>query len=243
MLNTRGKEPDAHDIIKTELFQRAKFTDEEASAYAERWSEHEAALGGSAFDDLLRRTGDWALSPTEMDSAGELSGRTLGLVGFGDVAQRVARLAQAFGARVLYTARSPREDTTAEWRSLDTLIAEADILSLHVPLSPETDTLLSAARIAAMKPGAVLINTARGGLVDEPALIEAVRSGRLRGAGLDVFADEPLRPGHPLTELTNVVMTPHVAWLTRETLDRTAAIAVENVRRVRDGEELLHKVA
>jgi phosphoglycerate dehydrogenase-like enzyme len=115
-------------------------------------------------------------------------------------------------------------------------------VSLHLPLVPDTEKLIDAAGLARMKPGAILINTARGGLVDETALVAALSGGRLRAAGLDVFAEEPVAPGNPLLALENVVLMPHVAWLTPETLDRSLDVAIENMRRLRAGGELLHRV-
>ena len=123
------------------------------------------------------------------------------------------------------------------------MLATADIVSLHLPLVADTERMIDAAALARMKPGAILVNTARGGLIDEAALVEALRGGHLRAAGLDVFADEPVAPDNPLLALDNVVLMPHVAWLTPETLDRSLDIAVENMRRLRDGRELLHRVA
>jgi len=117
------------------------------------------------------------------------------------------------------------------------------VVSLHVPLTEETQGLLDARRLALMKPGAVLVNTARGALVDETALLTALESGRLGGAGLDVFASEPLAPDHPLLARQDVVLAPHVAWLTGETLDNSLSVAVENCRRLGAGEPLLHRVA
>ncbi|HZZ89198.1 MAG TPA: NAD(P)-dependent oxidoreductase, partial [Caulobacteraceae bacterium] len=119
----------------------------------------------------------------------------------------------------------------------------ADIVSLHVPLVPETRGMIDGPALARMRPGAILINTARGGLVDEPALVAALQSGHLRGAGLDVFAAEPVDPSNPLLQLPSVVVAPHMAWLTPETLDRSLAVAFENCRRLAAGEPLLHQVA
>jgi phosphoglycerate dehydrogenase-like enzyme len=126
---------------------------------------------------------------------------------------------------------------------LPELLATSDIVSLHLPLVSETERLIDRAALARMKPGAILVNTARGGLVEEAALIEALRGGRLRAAGLDVFAEEPVSADNPLLGLDNVVLMPHVAWLTPETLDRSLEVAVENMRRLRDGGELLFRVA
>jgi len=111
-----------------------------------------------------------------------------------------------------------------------------------LPLVPDTERLIDGAALARMKPGAILVNTARGGLVDEPALVGALKSGQLRAAGLDVFAEEPVTPDNPLLGLDNVVLMPHVAWLTPETLDRSLEVAIENMRRLRDGGELMFRV-
>jgi phosphoglycerate dehydrogenase-like enzyme len=165
-----------------------------------------------------------------------------GLVGFGAVPSLLAPVLRALGARVLYTARSPKHTAEAEYRELDTLLAEADIVSLHVPLTTATSGLLNARRLAAMRPGAVLINTARGALVDEAALLDHLERGHLAGAGLDVFVDEPLPADHPLLRRPEVVLAPHVAWLTGETLSRSLEVAVENCRRLAAGEPLLHRV-
>jgi phosphoglycerate dehydrogenase-like enzyme len=124
----------------------------------------------------------------------------------------------------------------------DALLAQADILSLHIPLTPETEKVIGRAALAAMRPGAILINTARGGLVDEAALAEALISGRMRGAGLDVFAQEPVDPANLLLELPTVVAAPHMAWLTPETLDRSLAVAFENCRRIASGADLLNRI-
>ena len=131
---------------------------------------------------------------------------------------------------------------STRWRELPKLLAESDIVSLHLPLTAETEGLIDGAALRSMKPGALLINTARGGLVDQNALLEALRERRLLGVGLDVYDQEPVPADCPLLELDNVVLQPHVAWLTQETLGRSLAVAMENCRRLRDAEELLHRV-
>jgi phosphoglycerate dehydrogenase-like enzyme len=143
---------------------------------------------------------------------------------------------------VLYTATARKDGVKAQWRELPDLLTESDIVSLHVPLNETTENLVDAAALARMKTGAVLVNTARGGLVETSALLAALSSGRLRSAGLDVFDQEPLPGDHPLLELDNVVLSPHVAWLTPETLARSLAVAFENCRRLREGEPLVHRV-
>ena len=194
------------------------------------------------FDRKTREGRGWPLPPGIQDDLGEIAGRTVGLVGYGAVPRLLAPVLRAMGAKVLYTARTAKPDAVAEWRTLDDLLAESDVVSLHAALSEKTEGLIGAQALARMKPGAVLVNTARGALVDEPALAAALRSGRLGAAGLDVFAAEPAGPGHPLFALPNVVLAPHVAWLTMETLERSLAVAVENCRRLRAGTPLLHRV-
>lgn len=190
-------------------------------------------------DAAVRRGEGWTLDPAEHDRAGEIGGRTVGLVGYGDTARRLARVLDALGARVIYTARH-RHDTAHAFVPLDRLLAEADIVSLHAPLTDLTRAMIDP---RAMKRGAILVNTARGELVDEAALAIALGDGHLRGAGLDVFAHEPLRADHPLLSLPNVLLSPHVAWLTPETLARSLAIAHDNCRRLAAGDPLLHRVA
>jgi len=194
------------------------------------------------FDSRTREGRGWPLPTEVQDQLGEIAGRTVGLVGFGAVPRLIAPVLKAMGAKVLYTARAPKADVIAEWRALDDLLAESDVVSLHAALTDQTQGLIGARAIQRMKPGAVLVNTARGALVDEAALVEALKSGRLGAAGIDVFAAEPAGAGHPLFALPNVVVAPHVAWLTVETLDRSLAVAVENCRRLRAGKPLLHQV-
>jgi len=191
--------------------------------------------------DAGLRGGVWS-DPMLQDGIGELGGRTVGLVGYGSIPRLIAPILAAFGCRILYTARRDVPDALGERRSLDALLADSDIVSLHVPLTPDTERMIDAAALARMKPDAILINTARGGLVDQPALIEALRTGRLGGAGLDVFATEPAAVDDPLFGLPNVVVTPHVAWITTGTFDRSFTIAAENCRRVAAGADLLHRV-
>ncbi len=184
----------------------------------------------------------WALPVAWQDGYGEIAGRTVGLVGYGAVPRLLAPVLSAMGARVLYTDVMDRPDAVGEARRLHELLSESDIVSLHVPLTPETEHLIDEAALARMKPGAILINTARGGLVDESALLSALRSGTIAAAGLDVFEAEPTPPDNPLFDLENVVVSPHVAWLTRETLDRSIEVAAENCRRLTAGEDLIHRV-
>jgi phosphoglycerate dehydrogenase-like enzyme len=202
-----------------------------------------AALRHLAGLDRACRAGrGWAMGGRLQERVGELRGCTVGLVGAGMVTAALVPVLHAVGARVIYWARRTRPDLGIEHRELPDLLNDSDIVSLHLPLVPATERLINRAALARMKPSAILINTARGGLVDEMALVEALTAGRLRGAGLDVFAMEPLPADHPLLALENVVLMPHVAWLTPETLDRSLEVAVENMRRLRDGSTLLHRV-
>ncbi|HMN52675.1 MAG TPA: NAD(P)-dependent oxidoreductase [Sphingopyxis sp.] len=198
-----------------------------------------AVLRRTCFFDARTRAGEgWTADPSELDSVGEVAGRTVGLVGFGHSAQLLAPVLAALGAKVVYTARSAREVPYEFW-PLDRLLAESDVVSLHIPLTDETRASIDP---FAMKKGAVLVNTARGELVDQGRLVEALASGHLRGAGLDVFAEEPLPRGDRLLGLPNAVLAPHIAWLTPETLARSLSVAHENCRRLVAGEALLHRV-
>ena len=193
-------------------------------------------------DRAIRAGQGWKIDPAMQDNYGELKGRTVGLVGFGSIPQSLAPALRALGAEVIYTATGPKAGHEAAHRSLPDLLRTADIVSLHIPLTPATTALLGAKEFAAMKPGAILVNTARGGLVDQKALYEALVNGPLGSAGLDVFVTEPVAADEPLLNLDNVVLAPHLAWLTMGTLSRSLAIAVENCRRLKAGEELQHRV-
>lgn len=194
-------------------------------------------------DGLTRAGEGWNVEPAAIDALGELAGRTVGLVGFGAVARRLVPVLEALGASVVYASRRTLADAPTRALPLAELLAVADIVSLHLPLSDETRHIIDAGALARMKRGSILVNTARGGLVDMAALRAALESGHLRGAGLDVFAEEPVGREEKLLGLPNVVVTPHLAWLTEETLDRSLAIISENCRRLAAGQELLHRVA
>lgn len=193
-------------------------------------------------DRATREGTGWQRPLSEMDSFGEIGGRTVGLIGYGAVPRLLAPVLIALGGRVVYWSRQPKADAIGEPLPLDALLAESDIVSLHVPLTPETQHLLDSRAFARMKSGSVLVNTARGALVDEAALVAALERGHLRAAGLDVFAQEPVDPAHPLLRLDNVVLAPHLAWLTPETLARSIEIAVDNTLRLKTGEPLRHRV-
>ena len=202
------------------------------------------ALRRVAHLDAETRAGRGWSQPTALqDGLFELAGRKVGLVGYGAVPKILAPVLQTLGCEVLYTAQSPKPDAIGSFRSMGALLSESDIVSLHIPETPETRGRINAVAIARMKPGAVLVNTARGGLVDQAALVAALRSGHLAAAGLDVFTAEPTDPADPLLSLPNVVLTPHVAWLTTGTFARSFSIAAENCRRLEHGQPLLHQVA
>jgi glyoxylate reductase len=160
----------------------------------------------------------------------DVHGATLGVVGLGAIGRAVARRALGFGMRVLGWSRSPREVPGVERVALDALLAQADFVTVHVALAPETRGLLDARAIARMRPGAILVNTARGGIVDEAALAEALRAGRLAAAALDVFGEEPLPGTSPLRDAPRVVLAPHIGSASVATRERMAALTVANLR-------------
>ncbi len=193
-----------------------------------------------ALDRATRAGRGWPSDPTLGETVRDIGASTVGLVGYGSIAKRVAGIVAAMGATVLHT--STREDGSPGWRPLLELLEASDIVSLHLPLTDGTHGLLGRAALAAMKPGAVLINTSRGAIVDQAALVDALCGGRLAGAGLDVFAVEPVPPDTPLLGLDTVVLTPHVTWYTVDTMRRYLVEAVANCRRLRDGQPLAHVV-
>lgn len=158
----------------------------------------------------------------------ELVGKTMGLVGYGAIAKSVANVARAFGMRVIYTARTAREDK--DYVNLEVLLAQSDIVSLHCPQTAENLRMMNADTLALMKHGAILINTARGGLVDEQAVADALETGKLAYYCADVVSKEPIAPENPLLTAKNCFLTPHIAWAPKETRERLHAINVENVR-------------
>lgn len=172
----------------------------------------------------------------------ETAGKVLGLVGYGNIARETARLARALGMGVMahdpYLApEDPAWGDVERLESLDQLLAKADAVSLHVPLTDSTRHLIDSQALAAMKPGALLINAARGGVVDEDALAAALRAGTLGGAALDVYQDEPLslEGGQRFADLDNLVLTPHIAGVSVESNQRVSKVTMENVRRVLEG--------
>jgi D-3-phosphoglycerate dehydrogenase len=159
----------------------------------------------------------------------QLQGKTLGVIGLGAIGRQFARIAQGIGMKVVAWTMHPNPALGFELVDLNALLRASDVVSVHLRLSTETIGFLGRAQFEMMKPGAILVNTARGPIVDESALIDALRAGRIAGAGLDVFDIEPLPPGHPLTQLPNVVLTPHCAGVTPEVLEAGLALAIENI--------------
>ena len=184
--------------------------------------------------DRLVRSGGWAGSWSEGGLAEELTGSTLGILGFGRIGSAVARRARGFDLRVLYTQRRRIDSELGEFRELDALFAESDIVTIHAPLTAETLGLVDARRLALLRNGACFVNTARGEIVEEQALVRELESGRIR-AGLDVFAHEPEVP-RELLELPNVVLTPHLGSATRQTREAMTRVAVDNLLAVAGGE-------
>jgi glyoxylate reductase len=191
-------------------------------------------------DDFVR-TGGWVKSWSEGGLAEEVAGSTLGIVGLGRIGSAVARRASGFDLRVLYTQRTRLETDLGEFRALEELLRESDIVTIHVPVTPETHRLLDARRLALLRDDACLVNTARGEIVDEQALVAELVSGRIR-AGLDVFTNEPIVP-RELLQLANVVLTPHLGSATRQAREAMTRLVVDNVLAVERGESPPNAVA
>jgi glyoxylate reductase len=196
--------------------------------------------------DRYVRSGEWYRGGTawhpELMLGMELSGKTLGIIGFGRIGRAVARRAKGFNMRVIYydIVRAPEDverEIGARYVDLETLLRESDIVSIHVPLTPETRHMIGERELRMMKRTAILVNTARGAVVDTQALVKALKEGWIAAAALDVFEEEPLPPDHPLTKLPNVVLVPHIGSATRETRERMACLVLENLLAFRDGKE------
>jgi D-3-phosphoglycerate dehydrogenase / 2-oxoglutarate reductase len=177
--------------------------------------------------DREMRAGNWL-----REDGMQLTGKTLGLIGFGGIAAEVARIALGSGMKVIAWNRSPRKFPGIEFVTIEKLLAESQVVSLHLLLNDETRGFLSGQRIAAMRPGVILVNTARGAIVDEAAMIEALKSGHIRHAGLDVFNVEPLPKDHPLTKLPNVTLSAHSAFRTPEASENLIHASQEHCRRI-----------
>lgn len=186
-------------------------------------------------------TGDWVKSRTFSYfplPLAELAGKTIGIVGYGAIGRRVAEIARAFGMSVLVYTRRPCGDPTVEQVTLCELLSRADVVSLHCPLNEQSAGMMDAAAFAKMKRGALFINTARGPLVDEAALREALDSGHLGGAGLDVLCREPMAADCPLLGAPRCLLTPHIAWAGRETRQRLVKLVADNVRAFMNGKPI-----
>ena len=186
-----------------------------------------AAAKGFARMDRGMRAGEWLRT-----EGVQLAGKTLGLIGFGGIAAEMARLAQGIGMSVVAWNRTPTTHAGVRFVGLDELLATSDAISMHLLLTDATRGFLSRERIAALRPGAILVNTARGALVDELAMVEALRSGHIAHAGLDVFDVEPLPAGHLLTTLPNVTLSAHSAFRTPEANTNLVAAAFAHCRRI-----------
>jgi glyoxylate reductase len=190
--------------------------------------------------DRLVRAREWSGSWADSFLGEELTGSTLGIVGLGRIGQAVARRARGFDLRVLYTRRTRGETDLGEYRDLDELLRQSDVVTIHAPRTRETEGLIDARRLALLRDGACLVNTARGEIVDEEALVRELVSGRIR-AGLDVFAHEPDVP-EALLDLPNVVLTPHLGSATRQAREAMTRLVVDNILALERGEPLPTRV-
>ncbi|WP_154954649.1 NAD(P)-dependent oxidoreductase, partial [Klebsiella grimontii] len=230
MLSLARHIPQSHAALK-----RGEFTHAENAA--------QATQSG------LRRDVVWDVSPQspyEVFKGSELRNKTLGLIGYGNIGRRVARIARAFGMAVLvvdpFVAAEDINEPGLQKTTLEGLFREADIVSLHLSSGPHSDGLVNAQLLNSMKPGALLINTSRAAVVDEEALIHALRHGPLGGAALDVYHREPLWRDHPfVTEFDNVIITPHIAGATRESIAKHTAMIAADLQRYVAGEPLLYQ--
>lgn len=190
-----------------------------------------------AMDHDLRTQG-WLAGREHANLTNELAGRTIGIIGMGNVGRAIFSIARhGFGLDVVANSRSENSlPEGARFASVEELVAQSDVIVLCCPLTPETTGLISRERIARMKPGALLVNVARGPVIDDAALIEALREGRIGGAALDVFSTQPLPPDHPYFSFPNVIVTPHMAGITEESMERMGVGAAEEAVRVLAGE-------
>ena len=197
-----------------------------------------------AFHSELAKEGAWENSPDfcfwKNPHFHELAGKTIGIVGFGRIGQRVGELAHAFRMNVLGHSRSRSAATNFpfQWASMDEILSQSDIVSLHCPLTPETHGMISEKSIARMKPDSFLVNTARGPLIDEQALADALNSDRIAGAACDVVSAEPILTGNPLLRAKNLTLTPHIAWATSEARQRLMEITADNIRAFQSGKSM-----
>jgi D-3-phosphoglycerate dehydrogenase len=189
-----------------------------------------AAARGIASMDRAMRAGNWVRT-----DGVQLHGKTIGLLGYGGIGAEVARIAAGTGMRVIAWNRTPKTAPGVEFMSMEEVLSQSDVLSLHLLLSDETRGIIGAEQLSLLKPGALLVNTARGALIDEAALIDALRAGRIAHAALDVFDEEPMRPGHPFTELERVTLSAHSGFSTPEATDTLIRRALDIAKTVAAG--------
>ncbi|MBN2098542.1 MAG: 2-hydroxyacid dehydrogenase [Dehalococcoidia bacterium] len=188
------------------------------------------------------RRAEWAQDEMPLYGVFELWGKTLGIIGMGRIGKEVARRAKPFGPRLIYydvDRLSPELERSLDltYHALDEVMAQSDVITLHTPLTPQTTNLINAERIAKMKPNVVIVNVSRGAIVDEAALAVALKEKRIQGAGLDVFADEPIMPKNPLLDAPNIILTPHIAGATNESRSRIIEMTIDNVVSMLRGQE------
>ncbi len=194
----------------------------------------------SLYRDSVDR-GEWKTSPTFSYFPYPISiiaDKTIGIIGYGEIGRKVAKIANAFGMKVLVHTRTEKEDNTVAFTEFDTLLRDSDIVSVHCPLTAQTEKLMNAEAFGKMKDGAVFINTARGPIVDEYALSDALKSGKLMGAGLDVLATEPMAEDCPLFGTENCIITPHIAWAAYETREKLISIVKSNLESYINGDRI-----
>ena len=188
------------------------------------------------------KRGEWAQDEMEIHGVFELFGKTVGIIGAGLIGKEVAKRAKPFGPHMIYydvnrLSKEEEDELGVIYRPLDDLIAESDVITIHAPLTPQTENMISADRITAMKTNAIIINASRGAIVDEAALARALKEGRIRGAGLDVFSQEPISPKNPILDAPNTILTPHIAGATNESRMRIINLTIDNVLSVLTGKE------
>jgi phosphoglycerate dehydrogenase-like enzyme len=228
LLSVWGTGTDNVDLVAAERSNVMVTNTPRVSAFSV--AEHTLALmlavaHGITVQNAAVREGHWPRG-----QAVELRNKTLGIIGMGAIGSRFAELGEGIGMRVIAWTMNPKPAAGVTFVEFDDLLRMSDVVSVHVRLSPRTEALIGNREFGLMKKSAILVNTARGAILDETALVEALEKGRIAGAGLDVFATEPLPSGHPLTKLPNVVLTPHSAGVTPEALESGLQLAVENVR-------------
>ncbi len=189
------------------------------------------------YDDLVKNGGwiDYKVFCPLCFTGDEVYGKTLGIVGFGSIGKAVKKAAEGLGMRVIVNTRTVRDDGDTEFVDLDTLLKESDIISLHCPLNKDSEDMMNKETFAKCKNGAFFINTSRGGTVDEEALAEALNSGKLSGAAVDVLKKEPMSKDCPLINAKNIIITPHTAWAPKATRERLVEIVIDNLKSFLDG--------